>query len=225
MTRELRPRNPDDFAVQIADQIESFLVARHARSRKGERARTRPCPSCSWRSPSCCWPAAAWARTRTSCRTSATSRTPGPEPDVDELRERLALLLDPIDVYSEVFDPYEPRKAPVAAPGSPTTWPTSSPTCATAWPTTGRAGTTRGPVVVAVLLLLQLGLPGLGHPARPPERGRPRPPRRRRRSDLVLGRRGRGGRRTLIRLALRCGMSSRSGPCQPVGGLTSMAVG
>jgi hypothetical protein len=40
---------------------------------------------------------------------------PGPELDVDELRENLARILDPIDVYSEVFDPYEPRKAPVPA--------------------------------------------------------------------------------------------------------------
>jgi hypothetical protein len=39
----------------------------------------------------------------------------GPEPDEDDLRQQLASLLEPIDVYSEVFDPYEPRKAPVAA--------------------------------------------------------------------------------------------------------------
>lgn len=30
----------------------------------------------------------------------------GPDPDVDELRERLAKLLEPIDTYTEVFDPY-----------------------------------------------------------------------------------------------------------------------
>lgn len=35
--------------------------------------------------------------------------------DVDDLRERFAVLLDPVDVFSEVFDPYEPRKAPVAS--------------------------------------------------------------------------------------------------------------
>lgn len=40
---------------------------------------------------------------------------PGFEPDADELRENLARLLEPVDVYSEVFDPYEPRKAPVPA--------------------------------------------------------------------------------------------------------------
>ncbi len=31
----------------------------------------------------------------------------GPDPDVDELRERLAKLLEPIDTYTEVFDPYD----------------------------------------------------------------------------------------------------------------------
>jgi len=31
----------------------------------------------------------------------------GPDPDIDELRERLAELLGPIDRYVEVFDPYE----------------------------------------------------------------------------------------------------------------------
>jgi hypothetical protein len=39
---------------------------------------------------------------------------PGPEPDADELREQLAALLEPVDVYSEVFDPYVPRSVPVA---------------------------------------------------------------------------------------------------------------
>ena len=31
---------------------------------------------------------------------------PGYDPDVDALREALATLLEPIDVYAEVFDPY-----------------------------------------------------------------------------------------------------------------------
>ncbi len=134
--------------------------ASSSRSRRWPRAtsRTAPCRSCSWRSPSCSSPAAGSARTRTSSRTSGTSRTLGPEPDVDELRERLAELLEPIDVYSEVFDPYEPAQGAGRRAGSPTTSPTSSPTCATAWPTTAAGRITRGPVVVAVLLPLQLGL-------------------------------------------------------------------
>jgi hypothetical protein len=37
----------------------------------------------------------------------------GPDPDVDELRRRLAELLDPIDTYTEVFDPYDVTVEPV----------------------------------------------------------------------------------------------------------------
>ncbi len=33
----------------------------------------------------------------------------GADPDLDELRAALTDLLDPIDEYAEVFDPYEPR--------------------------------------------------------------------------------------------------------------------
>ncbi|MGH3342397.1 MAG: DUF5063 domain-containing protein [Carbonactinosporaceae bacterium] len=32
----------------------------------------------------------------------------GPDPDVDDLRVGLARLLEPIDIYTEVFDPYDP---------------------------------------------------------------------------------------------------------------------
>jgi len=39
----------------------------------------------------------------------------GPDPDVDALRSALSRLLEPIDVYYEVFDPYAPKAKPVAA--------------------------------------------------------------------------------------------------------------
>ena len=76
---------------------------------------------------------------------------------MDELRERLARLLEPIDVYSEVFDPYEPRKAPVACRISDDL--ADVITDLRHGLAHYRAGrTTRGAVVVAVLVLLQLGL-------------------------------------------------------------------
>jgi hypothetical protein len=31
---------------------------------------------------------------------------PGPDPDLDEMRHRLAVLLEGVDAYTEVFDPY-----------------------------------------------------------------------------------------------------------------------
>ncbi|MER6565369.1 DUF5063 domain-containing protein [Streptomyces sp. NPDC001093] len=106
-------RNPDDFAVQIADQIESFLVAVTEVARGDEPGSTVP-----------------FLLLEVSQLLLAGGRLGahedlvpeeryepdlGPEPDVDGLRENLARLLEPVDVYSEVFDPYEPRKAPVPA--------------------------------------------------------------------------------------------------------------
>ncbi|MEU0051542.1 DUF5063 domain-containing protein [Streptomyces sp. NPDC006184] len=104
-------RNPDDFVVQIADQVESFLVAVTEVAKGDEPGSTVP-----------------FLLLEVSQILLAGGRLgahedivpddryepdPGPEPDVDGIRENFARLLDPVDVYSEVFDPYEPRKAPV----------------------------------------------------------------------------------------------------------------
>ncbi|GAB1336881.1 DUF5063 domain-containing protein [Streptomyces sp. E-15] len=106
-------QNPDDFVVQIADQVESFLVAVTEVSRGDEPESAVP-----------------FLLLEVSQLLLAGGRLgahedivpeeryepdPGPEPDVDELRENFARLLEPVDVYSEVFDPYEPRTAPVPA--------------------------------------------------------------------------------------------------------------
>ncbi|MFI1681842.1 MULTISPECIES: DUF5063 domain-containing protein [unclassified Streptomyces] len=103
--------NPDDFAVQISDQIESFIVSVREVAKGDEPDSAVP-----------------FLLLEVSQLLLAGGRLGahedivpeeryepdlGPEQDVDDLRERLASLLDPIDVYSEVFDPYEPRKAPV----------------------------------------------------------------------------------------------------------------
>ncbi|MFD4634148.1 DUF5063 domain-containing protein [Streptomyces sp. NPDC058284] len=103
--------NPDDFAVQISDQIESFIVSVREIAKGDEPDSAVP-----------------FLLLEVSQLLLAGGRLGahedivpderyepdlGPEQDVDDLRERLALMLDPIDVYSEVFDPYEPRKAPV----------------------------------------------------------------------------------------------------------------
>ncbi|MEU6992866.1 DUF5063 domain-containing protein [Streptomyces sp. NPDC046465] len=103
--------NPDDFAVQISDQIESFIVSVREIAKGDEPDSAVP-----------------FLLLEVSQLLLAGGRLGahedivpderyepdlGPEQDVDDLRERLALMLEPIDVYSEVFDPYEPRKAPV----------------------------------------------------------------------------------------------------------------
>jgi hypothetical protein len=103
--------NPDDFAVQISDQVASFIVSVREVAKGDEPESAVP-----------------FLLLEVSQLLLAGGRLGahedivpderyepdiGPEQDVDDLRQRLATLLDPIDVYSEVFDPYEPRKAPV----------------------------------------------------------------------------------------------------------------
>jgi hypothetical protein len=107
-----RSGEPDDFAVQIADQIESFIVAVREVAKGDEPDSAVP-----------------FLLLEVSQLMLAGGRLgahedfvpderyepdAGPEPDADELRERLAALLEPVDVYSEVFDPYVPRSVPVA---------------------------------------------------------------------------------------------------------------
>lgn len=78
-------------------------------------SRTAPSPSSCCNSPNCCWPAGRLGAHADFLPEERYEPDLGPEPDVDELRERYAALLAPVDVYSEVFDPYEPRTAPVPA--------------------------------------------------------------------------------------------------------------
>ncbi|WP_372350545.1 DUF5063 domain-containing protein [Streptomyces sp. KL116D] len=109
-------QNPDDFAVQISDQIESFIVAVTEIAKGDEPDSAVP-----------------FLLLEVSQLLLAGGRLGAHEDivpderyepdlgserdadDADELRQSLARMLDPVDVYSEVFDPYEPRKAPVAA--------------------------------------------------------------------------------------------------------------
>lgn len=111
-TDSFTTKGPDAFAVQISDQVESFVLA-VTEVAKGDDPDS----------------AVPYLLLEVSQLMLAGGRLGahedflpeeryepdiGPEADVDELRERLAALLDPVDVYSEVFDPYVPRSAPVA---------------------------------------------------------------------------------------------------------------
>ncbi|MBT3157077.1 DUF5063 domain-containing protein [Streptomyces sp. CHA1] len=106
-------QDPDDFAVQIADQVESFLVA-VTEVAKGDE----PDSAVPFLLLQLSQLLLAGGRLGAHADFLPEERYEpdlGPEPDVDELRERYAALLAPVDVYSEVFDPYEPRTAPVPA--------------------------------------------------------------------------------------------------------------
>ena len=103
---------PDDFAVQISDQVESFIVsvAEVARGDDPDSA----VPYLLLEVSQLLLAGGRLGAHEDIVPDERYEPDVGPEPDVDEMRMRLAALLEPIDVYSEVFDPYVPRTAPVA---------------------------------------------------------------------------------------------------------------
>ncbi|MFG3284137.1 DUF5063 domain-containing protein [Streptomyces sp. NPDC048111] len=104
-------QDPDSFAVQIADQVESFIVA-VTEVAKGDEPDSAV-PFLLLEVSQLLLAGGRLGAHEDIVPDERYEPDLGPEADVDELRERFARLLEPIDVYSEVFDPYVPRKAPV----------------------------------------------------------------------------------------------------------------
>ncbi len=97
----------EEFAQQIADQVASFLLALRAIAREADGGR-----AISLLLLEISQVLLAGARLGAQQDFTLHSRYQpdvGPEPDLDELRMRLALMLDNIDTYSFVFDPYVPE--------------------------------------------------------------------------------------------------------------------
>ncbi len=105
----LPPIDPqDEFAVQIADQVESFLIALKAVAAEGN-----PGTGISMLLLEISQLLLAGARLGAQVDfTPTTDYQPdvGPDPDLDELRLRLAQLFGGVDTYSFVFDPYDPEQ-------------------------------------------------------------------------------------------------------------------
>ena len=106
---EPRSAASEDFAGQIADQVESLPARRCGRSRgeadggRGDlAAAARGQPGAARRRP-------ARRAASTSSRASEYQPDVGPDPDLDELRLRLAECSASVDTYSFVFDPYVPE--------------------------------------------------------------------------------------------------------------------
>jgi hypothetical protein len=98
----------DEFAVQIADQVESFLIALKAVAAEGN-----PGTGISLLLLEISQLLLAGARLGAQVDFTPTSDYQpdvGPDPDLDELRLRLALLFGGVDTYSFVFDPYDPEQ-------------------------------------------------------------------------------------------------------------------
>jgi len=110
MTESVTGVNPgidselEDFAQQIADQVESFLVALQAIARDGDDSR-----AISLLLLEVSQVLLAGARLGVQADfTPAEEFQPdaGPDPDLDGMRLRLARMLDGVDMYAEVFDTY-----------------------------------------------------------------------------------------------------------------------
>ncbi|HEX3224339.1 MAG TPA: DUF5063 domain-containing protein [Nocardioides sp.] len=105
----LPPIDPtDEFAVQIADQVESFLLALKAVAAEGDAGR-----GISMLLLEISQLLLAGARLGAQVDfTPTTDYQPdvGPEADLDELRLALAEMFGGVDTYSFVFDPYDPEQ-------------------------------------------------------------------------------------------------------------------
>jgi hypothetical protein len=106
-----RSEEPDDFAVQIADSVDSFVLSVHEIAKGDE-----PGSAISLLLLEVSQLLLAGGRLGAIEDVLPDDRyeaDTGPDADEDELRQRLADLLAPIDVYHEVFDPYGPADKPV----------------------------------------------------------------------------------------------------------------
>jgi hypothetical protein len=92
-----------EFAGQIADQVESFLVAVRAVAR-GDAAGAAV-PMLLLEVSQVLLAGGRLGAVHDVVPEERFETDPGPDPDLDELREKLAELLRPCDVYREVFDP------------------------------------------------------------------------------------------------------------------------
>ena len=96
-----------DFAQQIADQVESFLLALQVLSREADGGGAISLLLLEVSQ-------VLLAGARLGVQADFTPRAEyqpdvGPDPDLDAMRLRLARMLDNVDTYSTVFDPYVPE--------------------------------------------------------------------------------------------------------------------
>jgi hypothetical protein len=97
----------EDFAASIADSVESFLIALRAISREPDAGASISLLLLEISQ-------VLLAGARLGAQQDFTPREEyqpdvGPDADLDDMRLRLAKLLDSVDTYSFVFDPYVPE--------------------------------------------------------------------------------------------------------------------
>ncbi len=97
----------EEFAQQIADQLESFLLALKAIAREGDGGQA--VSLLLLEVSQILLAGARLGAQRDFTPIDQFQADVGPEPDLDELRDRLARTLGDLDTYSFVFDPYAPE--------------------------------------------------------------------------------------------------------------------
>ena len=97
----------EEFAQQIADQVESFLIALQAIAREADGGRA--ISLLLLEISQVLLAGARLGAQRDFTPIAEYQPDVGPEPDIDEMRLRLAAMLDSVDTYSFVFDPYVPE--------------------------------------------------------------------------------------------------------------------
>ncbi len=97
----------DEFAQQIADQVESFLVALRAIAQENDGGRA--ISLLLLEISQVLLAGARLGAQRDFTPMAEYQPDVGPEPDLDGMRLRLADMLDSVDTYSFVFDPYVPE--------------------------------------------------------------------------------------------------------------------
>ncbi|MEP9362605.1 DUF5063 domain-containing protein [Nocardioides sp. CN2-186] len=97
----------EEFAQQIADQVESFLLALQAIAREADGGRA--ISLLLLEISQVLLAGARLGAQRDFTPIAEYQPDVGPEPDIDEMRLRLAAMLDSVDTYGFVFDPYVPE--------------------------------------------------------------------------------------------------------------------
>ncbi len=106
MTETTLDPQTEEFAQQIADQVESFLIALQAIAREADGGRA--ISLLLLEISQVLLAGARLGAQRDFNPEGEYQPDVGPEPDLDEMRLRLASMLDSVDTYSFVFDPYVP---------------------------------------------------------------------------------------------------------------------
>jgi hypothetical protein len=95
----------EEFAQQIADQVESYLIAVRAIAR-GEAPEGQAISMLLLVVSQVLLAGGRLGVQADFAPLEEYEPDPGPDPDLDSMRHRLAVLLEGVDAYTEVFDPY-----------------------------------------------------------------------------------------------------------------------